>query len=64
MSTFGRCSSLTSITLPSSITDIDFCAFLEGEKLESIKAPSGKAEFFKNLLDDEYLAKLVVEIDY
>ena len=32
------------------------------ENLKSIKVPAGKGDYFKELLDDEELAKLVVEI--
>ena len=59
---FHSCTSLKSITLPDSVRSIgeEMCYYCEN--LKSIKVPAGKGDYFKELLDDEELAKLVVEI--
>ena len=59
---FHSCTSLKSITLPDSVRSIgeEMCNLCKNVK--SIKVPAGKGDYFKELLDDEELAKLVVEI--
>ena len=59
---FHSCTSLKSITLPDSVRSIgeEMCYLCKNVK--SIKVPAGKGDYFKELLDDEELAKLVVEI--
>jgi SpoVK/Ycf46/Vps4 family AAA+-type ATPase len=49
-------------TLPDSVRSIgeEMCYLCKNVK--SIKVPAGKGDYFKELLDDEELAKLVVEI--
>ena len=59
---FHSCTSLKSITLPDSVRSIgeEMCYLCKNVK--SIKVPAGKGDYFKKLLDDTKLAKLVVEI--
>ena len=59
---FHSCTSLKSITLPDSVRSIgeEMCYLCKNVK--SIKVPAGKGDYFKELLDDTKLAKLVVEI--
>ena len=59
---FHSCTSLKSITLPDSVRSIgeEMCYLCKNVK--SIKVPAGKGDYFKKLLDDTKVAKLVVEI--
>ena len=59
---FHSCTSLKSITLPDSVRSIGEDMCYRCENLKSIKVPAGKGDYFKEMLDDEELAKLVVEI--
>ncbi len=60
--TFLDCTGLTSIEIPNSVTLIGTKAFWRCTNLKSIKVPAGKGDYFKELLHDNELAKLVVEI--
>ena len=59
---FHSCTSLKSITLPDSVRSIGEEMCYHCQNVKSIKVPAGKGDYFKELLDDEELAKLVVEI--
>ena len=59
---FHSCTSLKSITLPDSVRSIGGGMCYLCKNVKSIKVPAGKGDYFKELLDDEELAKLVVEI--
>ena len=59
---FHSCTSLKSITLPDSVRSIGEGMCYLCKNVKSIKVPAGKGNYFKELLDDEELAKLVVEI--
>jgi len=60
-SSFSRCYNLSSITFGGSITEIADGVFNDDDALETIYVPAGKVDYYKELLDDEDLAKLVVE---
>ena len=59
---FHSCTSLKSITLPDSVRSIGEDMCYRCENLKSIKVPAGKSNYFKELFNDEDLARLVVEI--
>lgn len=59
---FHSCTSLKSITLPDSVRSIGEEMCYHCKNVKSIKVPAGKGDYFKELLDDTKLAKLVVEI--
>lgn len=59
---FWGCSNLKNVTIQGSVTQIGYDAFWDCMSLEIIKVPAGKGDYFKELLDDEDLARLVVEI--
>lgn len=67
VTTIGDCifhsrTNLKSITLPDSVRSIGEGVCYLCKNVKSIKVPAGKGDYFKELLDDEELAKLVVEI--
>ena len=57
------CPSLTSVVIPEGVTEIGDGAFKGCTGLTSIKVPAGNVCHFKELLNDEDLAKLVVEFE-
>lgn len=59
---FHSCTSLKSITLPDSVRSIGEGMCYLCKNVKSIKVPADKGDYFKELLDDTKLAKLVVEI--
>jgi hypothetical protein len=60
---FKDCTSLTSFVIPEGVKEIGDQAFTACTGLTSIKVPAGKGCHFKKLLNDEDLAKLVVEFE-
>ena len=60
---YCSCTGLTSVVIPESVTEIGEYAFYGCTGLTSIKVPAGKGSHFKKLLNDEDLAKLVVEFE-
>lgn len=62
-SAFQGCTGLTSVVIPEGVKEIGWDAFKGCTGLTSIKVPAGKGWRFKKLLDDEDLAKLVVEFE-